>query len=115
MITHLLVESIPLWTAHRVHGPGLPVALQDLGFPPPKPEPPPGGQRILGVVNNFMWGAGVALLIGLFSGLIVWVGGRWVDHHRAGKIGVVMMLTAVGGAIVWGIAWTLINGFAGTK
>ncbi|MEU6643096.1 hypothetical protein ABZ863_11150 [Saccharomonospora sp. NPDC046836] len=82
-------------------------------IPNPRPSPPPGDDRILGVVNNAKWAAGVALILGFFIGLIVWAGGRWVDHHRAGRIGVVMMLCAVGGAILYGIGWTLINDFAG--
>ncbi|KAA9163966.1 hypothetical protein FPZ12_008010 [Amycolatopsis acidicola] len=82
-------------------------------IPNPHPEPPPGSERILGVLDNAKWGAGVSLMLGFFVGLIVWVGGRWVDHHRAGKVGIVMMLCAIGGAILYGIGWTLISSFAG--
>jgi hypothetical protein len=83
-------------------------------IPNPTPvQPEVGGDKILGLLNNVKWGAGVALILGFFVGLIVWVGGRWVDHHRAGKVGVVMMLCAVAGAILYGIGWSLINSFAG--
>ncbi|MET8848630.1 hypothetical protein [Amycolatopsis sp. NPDC004625] len=83
-------------------------------IPNPTPvQPEVGGDKILGLLNNVKWGAGVALIAGFFIGLIVWVGGRWVDHHRAGKVGVVMMLCAVAGAILYGIGWSLINSFAG--
>ncbi|MEV6644299.1 hypothetical protein [Amycolatopsis sp. NPDC051371] len=83
-------------------------------IPNPHPEPPPvGADKILGLLNNVKWGAGVALVLGFFVGLIVWAGGRWVDHHRAGKVGVVMMLCAIAGAILYGIGWSLINSFAG--
>ncbi|WP_233223936.1 hypothetical protein [Amycolatopsis sp. CA-128772] len=83
-------------------------------IPNPTPvQPEIGGDKILGLLNNVKWGAGVALILGFFVGLIVWVGGRWVDHHRAGKVGVVMMLCAVAGAILYGIGWSLINSFAG--
>ena len=82
-------------------------------IPNPAPSPPPGADAVTGVLQNAKWGAGVALMLGFFIGLIVWAGGRWVDHHRAGKIGLVMMLCAVGGAILYGIGWTMINGFAG--
>jgi hypothetical protein len=81
-------------------------------IPNPTPDAPPGAGAILRVLNNVKWGAGVALILGFFVGIIVWAGGRWVDHHRAGKIGVVMMLCAVGGAILYGIGWTLISEFA---
>ncbi|WP_017975791.1 hypothetical protein [Actinopolyspora halophila] len=82
-------------------------------IPNPGPEAPPGADAILGVVSNIKWGAGVALLVGFFVGVLVWAGGRWVDHHRAGKVGVVMMLCALGGGILYGIGYQLITHFAG--
>lgn len=83
-------------------------------IPNPHPEPPPvGADKILGLLNNVKWAAGVALVAGFFIGLIVWAGGRWVDHHRAGKVGLVMMLCAIAGAILYGIGWSMINSFAG--
>jgi hypothetical protein len=81
-------------------------------IPDVPPSAPPGSERVLGLVGNAKWGAGIALLIGFFIGLIVWAGGRWVDHHRAGKVGLVMMLCSIGGALLYGLGWTIINGFA---
>jgi hypothetical protein len=81
-------------------------------LPNPAPVEPPGSARILGVVSNVKWAAGVSLIVGFLTGLIVWAGGRWIDHHRAGRIGIVMMLCSIGGAILYGIGWTLINGFS---
>lgn len=77
------------------------------------PKAPPGAAKIKGIVAYIKWGAGIALLVAFFAGLIVWAGGRWVDHHRAGKIGVIMMLCALGGAILYAIGYSLINSFAG--
>ncbi|SFE21930.1 hypothetical protein SAMN04487819_109183 [Actinopolyspora alba] len=82
-------------------------------IPNPEPQAPPGAEQILGVVGNIKWGAGVALLVGFFVGVLVWAGGRWVDHHRAGKVGVVMMLCALGGGILYGIGYQLLTHFAG--
>ena len=59
------------------------------------------------------WAALSALLIGFFAGLAVWAGGRWVDHHRAGKVGVVMMLCGVAGGLLYAVGYPLINHFAG--
>ncbi|UUV32076.1 hypothetical protein NQK81_01125 [Amycolatopsis roodepoortensis] len=84
-------------------------------IPNPAPLEPPGAKQILGVVGNVKWAAGIALLIGFFAGLVVWAGGRWIDHHRAGKVGLVMMLCAIGGGILYGIGWQAINYFAGAK
>ncbi|RAS59554.1 hypothetical protein C8D87_114166 [Lentzea atacamensis] len=84
-------------------------------LPNPNPAPPPGSDKIIEVVSNVKWGAWVALLIGFFGGLIVWAGGRIVDHHRAGRIGVVMMLCAIGGGLLYGIGYQVISSFAGIK
>lgn len=88
------------------------LALLDL--PNPTPVAPPGSDAILKVVGYSRWGAGLALLIGFFMGLVVWAGGRWVDHHRAGRIGLIMMLCAAAGAILYGIGYQVINHFAGS-
>ena len=83
-------------------------------LPNPAPAPPPGSEKILEVVAQAKWGAGLALVMGFFVGLIVWAGGRWVDHHRAGRIGLVMMLCAIAGGLLYGIGWQVISYFAGT-
>ncbi|MDT7783031.1 MAG: hypothetical protein QOF58_1450 [Pseudonocardiales bacterium] len=82
--------------------------------PNPPPTPPPGSEKILEVAGQAKWGAGLALVLGFFVGLIVWAGGRWVDHHRAGRVGLVMMLCAIAGALLYGIGWQVISHFAGT-
>lgn len=82
-------------------------------IPDVPPKPPPGAGKILDVVGNAKWAAGIALLVGFFMGLVVWAGGRWVDHHRAGRVGVIMMLCALGGAILYGVGYPLITHFAG--
>ena len=88
------------------------VYLTDV-IPNPAPVPPPGADAILQAVGNAKWGAGVALVVGFFTGLAVWAGGRWVDHHRAGRIGLIMMTCALAGGIAYGIGYQLINHFAG--
>lgn len=88
-------------------------ALFLVQIPNPAPVPPPGNEKILEVVGNAKWAAGIALLVGFFIGLVVWAGGRWVDHHRAGRIGVVMMLCALSGGLLYGIGYQVINQFAG--
>ncbi|WP_410659454.1 hypothetical protein [Amycolatopsis sp. lyj-112] len=104
MIAHTVME----WLTQQP----VPPAPSPSPLPNPIPEPPPGAPAILGLLNNAKWGAGVALMLGFFIGLTVWAGGRWVDHHRAGKVGLVMMLCSVGGAILYGIGYSLINGFS---
>ncbi|MCA1196171.1 hypothetical protein [Saccharopolyspora sp. 6V] len=82
-------------------------------LPNPAPAPPPGADKITEVAGYFKWGSQIALLVGFFAGLAVWAGGRWVDHHRAGKVGVVMMLCGVSGGLLYAVGYPLINELAG--
>jgi hypothetical protein len=84
-------------------------------IPNPPPAQPPGAEKIVEILGNIKWGAGVALIAGFFIGLLVWAGGRWVDHHRAGRVGLIMMICALAGAILYAIGWQLISHFAGTQ
>jgi hypothetical protein len=82
-------------------------------IPNPPPVAPPGSGAILEVAGNAKWGAGIALLVGFFIGLAVWAGGRWVDHHMAGRVGLIMMICALTGAILYSIGYPVISHFAG--
>lgn len=88
----------------------LPILSQ---IPNPAPVAPPGADKVTEAAGTFKWGAGIALVVGFFAGLAVWAGGRWVDHHRAGKVGVVMMLCGVAGGLLYAVGYPLINHFAG--
>lgn len=81
-------------------------------IPNPPPKAPPGSEKILEIVAQAKWGAGLALVLGFFVGLIVWAGGRWVDHHRAGRVGLVMMLCSIAGGLLYGIGYQVIDYFA---
>lgn len=81
----------------------------------PQPSKPPGSEQILAVVSNIKWAAGIGLVAGFFIGLLVWAGGRWVDHHRAGRIGVIMMVCAIAGGLLYGIGYQVITHFAGVS
>ncbi len=124
MITHFLTDTImplldhfPTQVEPRNCVPPHPLAPpEQCALPPaienPTVQLPPGSDKIMKVAGNVKWGAGVALMVGFFMGLLVWAGGRWVDHHRAGKVGVIMMLCAVGGGILYGVGYQLISTFA---
>ncbi|SDD56537.1 hypothetical protein [Actinokineospora iranica] len=84
-------------------------------IPNPEPAEPPGAEKIVELIANVKWGAGVALILGFLIGLMVWAGGRWVDHHRAGRVGLIMMLCALAGGMLYAIGWQLISHFSGTK
>jgi hypothetical protein len=84
-------------------------------IPNPPPSPPPGSEKIVELVGNVRWGAGVALIIGFLVGLVAWAGGRWVDNHRFGRLGLIMMLCALAGGILYAVGWQLISYFSGTR
>ncbi|MBQ0928815.1 hypothetical protein [Saccharopolyspora endophytica] len=121
MITHFIADTVmPLLDQiptqdEQICIPPHPLAGEHCVLAPfenPTVRMPPGADKIMNVAGNVKWGAGVALMVGFFMGLLVWAGGRWVDHHRAGKVGVIMMLCAVGGGILYGVGYQLISTFA---
>lgn len=81
----------------------------------PQPTPPPGSEKVVGVVSNIKWAAGMGLIAGFLAGLLTWAGGRWVDHHRAGRVGLIMMLCAIAGGLLYGVGYQVITTFAGVK
>lgn len=81
--------------------------------PDPGPVAPPGADKITDVVSYVKWGAGLALLAGFFGGIAVFTGGRLVDHHRIGRVGTIMMMSSLAGAILYGIGYTVLSQFAG--
>ncbi|HTK63020.1 MAG TPA: hypothetical protein VL595_11610 [Pseudonocardia sp.] len=84
-------------------------------LPNPAPVAPPGAEKITQVVGYIKWGAGLALLAGFFAGVLVFAGGRWVDHHRAGRVGSTMIISSLFGGLLYGIGYTMISSFAGGK
>ncbi|MEV4734665.1 hypothetical protein [Saccharopolyspora sp. NPDC049426] len=116
MITHLFADAVvPLLDQFPAQDPTMPPPhplFPTAPFPNPTVREPPGADKVLNVAGNVKWGAGIGLMVGFFMGLLIWAGGRWVDHHRAGKVGVIMMLCAVGGGILYGVGYQLISTFA---
>jgi hypothetical protein len=88
-------------------------AMAEPSIPNPAPVAPKGAEKILELVGNLKWASGVALMVGFFVGLTVWAGGRWVDHHRAGRTGVIMMMCSMAGGLLYGIGYQLITHLAG--
>ncbi len=82
---------------------------------PPNPAPiaPPGAEKITEILGYVKWGAGIALIIAFFGGLAIFTGGRLVDHHRIGRVGTMMMMSSIAGAILYAIGYTMLSQFAG--
>ena len=82
-------------------------------FVHPASVAPPGSDKLVQVVGYINWGAILALLTEFFSGVLVLSGGRWVDHHRAGRVGSTMIIASVCGGLLYGLGYTMITGLAG--
>ena len=80
----------------------------------PQPTAPPGSDKITGVIGNIKWAAFASLFVGFFLGVACWAGGRIADHHRAGRIGMILILCSLGGGLLYGIGYQLITHFSGT-
>jgi hypothetical protein len=74
---------------------------------------PPGSDKLVQVLGYINWGAIAALLLEFFSGVLVLSGGRWVDHHRAGRVGGTMIVSALCGGLLYGLGYTMIAGLSG--
>lgn len=107
MLTELALLAHQTLPAHGV--------LPAQGIPNPAPVAPPGSEKIVQVVGYIKWAAGLALFAGFFAGVLVFAGGRWVDHHRAGRIGSTMIIASLFGGLLYGIGYTMITTFAGTS
>lgn len=83
-------------------------------LPNPAPKPPGGEAQaaIDSVLGMIKWGAGVSLVAAFFGGVALFAGGRLVDHHRTGQIGTRIMMSAVGGAILYACGYSLLTMFA---
>ncbi|GGM76408.1 hypothetical protein GCM10012275_53970 [Longimycelium tulufanense] len=82
---------------------------------PPNPQPVDPGwtSKVTEIVGIVKYLAGWAILLCFFAGLGVWTAGRWLDHHRFARIGVIGMVVAVAGGLFYGLGYTMITSFAG--
>jgi len=75
------------------------------------PVAPPGGNELLKIGGFLKWIAIFGCPAAFFGGLICLGAGRLVDHRGAHRIGVALMLSAVGVAILIGAGVALLNAF----
>ena len=82
--------------------------------PNPGPVAPPGSEKLTQILSYLKWIALGACAVAFMGGIIAFTAGRVVDNRRYGNTGALMMLAAVGGAILFGVGPTVLNSFAGT-
>ena len=84
------------------------------GIPNPAPAAPPGSEKLTQILGYLKWLALGACAVAFMGGLIAFTAGRVIDNRRYGNTGSLMMLAAVGGALLFGIGPAILSGFAGT-
>ena len=76
------------------------------------PIQPNGGNELLKIGGMLKWIAIYGCSAAFFGGLCCLAGGRLLDHRGAHKIGIGLMFSAVGVAILSGTGVALLNAFA---
>ncbi len=76
------------------------------------PTQPTGGNELLKIGGMLKWIAIYGCSAAFFGGLCCLAGGRLLDHRGAHKIGIGLMFSSVGVAILSGTGVTLLNAFA---
>lgn len=76
-------------------------------------KPPPGSEKILTIVGFVKWGAGVAIIACFLGGVVAFTAGRMFDHHRTGRVGLIFIMAAGVGAVLFAVGPELLNTLAG--
>lgn len=84
------------------------------GVPNPAPAAPPGSEKLTQILGYLKWMALGACAVAFMGGLIAFTAGRVIDNRRYGNTGSLMMLAAVGGALLFGIGPAVLGSFSGT-
>jgi len=84
----------------------------DAQVPDFTPTQPNGGNELLKIGGMLKWIAIYGCSAAFFGGLCCLAGGRLLDHRGAHKIGIGLMFSAVGVAILSGTGVALLNAFA---
>lgn len=105
--THLLLAGLPAQGGGGGGQPGPPPVLKG-------PAAPPGFQQILQIGGYLQWGALIACAVAFMAGVIAFTAGRVIDNRHYGKTGAMMMISSIGGALLFAIGPQFITTFSGT-
>ena len=72
-------------------------------------DPPPGSKKILSVVGFVKWVAGAAIIACFLGGIVAFTAGRMFDHHRTGRVGLIFMMAAGVGAVLFAVGPELLE------
>jgi MFS family permease len=75
--------------------------------------PPPGSEKLLTIVGYVKWVAGAGIIACFLGGIVAFTAGRMFDHHRTGRMGMIFMMAAGVGAMLFAVGPQLLNTLAG--
>jgi hypothetical protein len=82
-------------------------------IPPVTTQAPPGSEKILSIVGFVKWIAGAGIIACFLGGIVAFTAGRMFDHHRTGRMGLIFMMAAGVGAMLFAVGPQLLNTLAG--
>jgi hypothetical protein len=81
-------------------------------IPNPDAKPPAGvSQPVTDIISYVKWGVLIVIFISALAGVGALAGGRVFGNHGASKVGVSMLLTAVGALVVYVGLYAFLTGF----
>lgn len=76
-------------------------------------QAPPGSEKILSIVGFVKWIAGAGIIACFLGGIVAFTAGRMFDHHRTGRMGLIFMMAAGVGAMLFAVGPQLLDTLAG--
>ena len=78
-------------------------------------QAPPGSEKILSLVGFVKWIAGARIIACFLGGIVAFTAGRMFDHHRTGRMGLIFMMAAGVGAMLFAVGPQLLDTLAGGR
>ena len=70
---------------------------------------PTGSEKILTIVGFVKWIAGAGIIACFLGGIVAFTAGRMFDHHRTGRMGLIFMMAAGVGAMLFAVGPELLD------
>ena len=88
--------------------------LADVIPNPPAKAPAGVAQPVADVISYVKWGVLIIIFLSALAGVGALAGGRVFGNHGASKLGVSMLVTAVGAVVVYVGLYAFLTGFGAT-
>ena len=75
-------------------------------------RPHPARRRSSASIGFIKWVAGASLIACFLGGIVAFTAGRLFDHHRTGRMGLIFMMAAGVGAILFAVGPQILNTLA---